>query len=430
MKEFDAVIGYEGIKNELEQTADILRNLDVYKKAGAKTPSGMLIHGDPGLGKSLMAECLIAAASVPTFTVRKDKSDGDFVNFVKETFEQAAASAPSIVYLDDMDKFANADMEHRNAEEYVAVQSAIDSVKGKDVFVLATTNELHCLPDSLTRAGRFDRKITVMRPDGKEAESIIKHYLSDKQLGDDVEWGDVVMLMEGCTCAELESTLNEALLVSISKREDAVSRSSFMDAFFKTRVRIPLSASGEESEISEEERRRTAVHEAGHAAVYEVLAGRSISLASAFRKCDHRGGITSFNKPVGCPHDRWNELRILGGLGGIAATELVYGVEDPGATDDLDRVTEMIARKCDDGFAYAKPHMGIPHYQESDGGKWRFETLVHAELASKLQKAKQVLAANREFLDKLSDAIAESEYLVSSDIQAIKETCEIVQVAI
>ena len=119
--------------------------------------------------------------------------------------------------------------------------------------------------------------------------------------------------------------------------------------------------------MSEEEQRRTAVHEAGHAAVYEVLAGSSISLASAFRKCDHRGGIASFTIPVGCSRDRWNELRLLGGLGGIAATDLVYGVGDPGATDDLGRVIEMIAHKCDDGFAYAKPHMGLPHYQESDG---------------------------------------------------------------
>ena len=425
MKEFDRIIGYAGIKNELEQTADILRNLDVYKAAGAKTPSGMLIHGAPGLGKSLMAECLIEAAGVPTFTVRKDKADGAFVDFVKEMFEQAAASAPSIVYLDDMDKFANADSEHRNADEYVAVQSCIDSVKGSDVFVLATTNDLNYLPRSLIRSGRFDRRVDVHVPHGKEASEIIKYYLSGKRLAGDIAWDDIVMLMCDCTCADLEATLNEALLNAISKREDEVSRDSFMEAFFRTRVRNSHNDCGETTDAGVAMRKRIAVHEAGHAAIYEILAGRSISLATAFRMDDKRGGICLFCKPSGMPADRWNDLRILGGLGGMAATDLVFGTSDAGACDDLRRVTEMIGRKCDDGFIHGLPFMGIPHYQESGEGKWRFETLVHAELTTKLQKAKEVLASNRDFLDKLADAIVENEYLISSDIQAIKETCEI-----
>ena len=96
----------------------------------------------------------------------------------------------------------------------------------------------------------------------------------------------------------------------------------------------------------------------------------------------------------------------------------------------MDRVTDRIARRCDKGMAFAMPHMGIPHYQESNEGKWRLETLVHAELTSELQKTKQVLAANREFFDKITEAIVENDYLISSDIQAIKRTCEIVSVAI
>ncbi|MBQ9004434.1 MAG: AAA family ATPase [Eggerthellaceae bacterium] len=91
MKEFDRIIGYVGIRRELEQTADILRNLGTYRGAGAKTPSGMLIHGAPGLGKSLMAECLIEAAGVPTFTVRKDKADGAFVDLVRDAFDQSSS---------------------------------------------------------------------------------------------------------------------------------------------------------------------------------------------------------------------------------------------------------------------------------------------------------------------------------------------------
>lgn len=430
MKEFDRIIGYEDIKRELEQTADILRNLDMYKAAGAKTPSGMLIHGNPGLGKSLMAECLIEASGLPAFTVRKDKANGAFVDFLKEVFEEATESAPSIVYLDDMDKFANADSQHRNAEEYVAVQSCIDSVKGLDVFVLATTNELYCLPDSLWRVGRFDRQINVSNPSGGEASAIIKHYLSGKRLGDDIDWDDVVMLMCGCTCAELEATLNEALLLSISKREDVISRQSFVEAYFKTRARKQLDDGCGDVPASDSMRRRIAVHEAGHVAVYEMLVGKSISLATASVDSEDGGGVCYLCKPADCPADRWHDLGIIGGLGGFAATELVFGVADAGAGNDLRRVAEGVMNKCAEGYAHAMPHMRLPHRSESDESMQRLETLVHAELTRCMQKAKEVLAANREFFDKLADAIAESDYLLASDIQAIKESCAIVPVTV
>ena len=429
MKEFDRIIGYAGIKKQLEQTADILRNLDMYKAAGAKTPSGMLIHGAPGLGKSLMAECLIKAADVPTFTVRKDRSTGAFVDHVNHAFTEAARHTPSIVYLDDMDKFSNTDEQHRNAEEYVAVQSAIDSVKGKDVFVLATTNDVRCLPPSLMRQGRFDRKINVMLPDGEEAERIIKHYLSGKKLGNDISWDDVVMLMFGCTCAELESTLNEALLTSISNREGAISRESFMGAYFETRIQMPGDKRGELTETSTDERKRIATHEAGHAAIYEILVGRSISLATAFRKADHRGGMCSVYKPVDCPWELWGEMRILGALGGRAATDLVYGVADEGSNDDLNRAANYLAGRIEFGVEFGAPFVKAGHQPESPSRMWRQEALLEASVARHYQRAKQVLAANREFLDKLTDAIAENEYLISSDIQAIKETCKIVRVA-
>ena len=438
MKEFDRIIGYAGIKQELTQIADVLKNLNTYKEAGAKTPSGLLIHGKPGIGKSLMAECLIEASGLPAYTIRKDKANGEFVDFVKQTFEKAAASAPSIVYLDDMDKFANADEQHRNAEEYVTVQSCIDSVKGKDVFALATTNDLDCLPGSLYRAGRFDRCVTVPQPDGEDAAAIIKHYLSGKDLADDLSWEDVVMLMFDCTCAELEATLNEALLVAISRREKEISRASFMEAFFRTRVQVPFDMvgrahdarnRGRSAEMSDDERRRIAVHEAGHAVLYEVLVGRSISLVTAFHKEDQRGGICYCYKPVNCARRLWDEVHVLGGLGGRAAIDLVYGIADEGAGDDLNRVASHLRQRIDNGVEFGAPFFGAGRMGNSESMLWRKESLLDAELARLFQRAKQVLAANREFLDQLADAIAENEYLISSDIQAIKETCEIKRIA-
>lgn len=423
MREFDAIIGYEDIKRELEQTADILRNVGKYKTAGAKVPAGMLIHGDPGLGKSLMAECLIAASGLPHFTCRKDKTDGEFVDSIRQVFDEAAAKAPSIVYLDDMDKFANADDRHRNAEEYVAVQSCIDSVKGKDVFVLATTNELDCLPSSLTRPGRFDRRVNVYTPEGKDAEAIIKGFLRGRPLADDVLWDDVAMLMDGCSCAQLESALNEALLISISKDEELISKESFMEAFFKTRLN--LYSFGGISAMASSEKKRRAVHEAGHAAIYEVLVGKTVSLVTVSMDCYGRGGVCSGHKPTDCSNDVWNDVNLMAGMGGRAASEVFFGAPDEGSSEDLRRVTRLVMEKAEAASIPGSPLATPAPYQMSDDFKQRMERLADAEMRRYYRKAKEIISANREFVEKLADAIAVNEYLVSSDIQAIKETCGI-----
>lgn len=175
MNHFDEIIGYSAIKKELEIIADILENNEFYKNSGARTPRGLLLHGEPGLGKSLMAKCLIEESGRAAITCRKDKPDGEFVKYIREAFEKAKESAPSIVFLDDMDKFANGDEMHTDSEEYVAVQSGIDDVKDCEVFVLATANNIDCLPESLLRPGRFDRVIEVERPSLSDSGKIIEY---------------------------------------------------------------------------------------------------------------------------------------------------------------------------------------------------------------------------------------------------------------
>ncbi len=123
MSEFDKIIGYEAIKMELRRFCDVLRNPGRYEKLGVKMPSGILLSGEPGLGKTLMAKCFITESGCRVFTLRKEKPNGDFVNEIQNTFEKARAEAPSIVFLDDMDKYANEDKQHKNAEEFVTIQA-------------------------------------------------------------------------------------------------------------------------------------------------------------------------------------------------------------------------------------------------------------------------------------------------------------------
>ena len=209
-KEFSVVIGYEPIKHELKRIIDIMNNPQKYRDLGVSTPRGVLLDGKPGLGKTLMANCFINASGRKAFVCRKDKPDGDFVKEIRRVYEEAKNNAPSIVFLDDMDKFANEDEEHLNAEEFVTIQSCIDETKNVEVFTIATTNDLRCLPKSLLRAGRFDKNFRLTSPKGEDAEKIIQYYLSQKKFVDDVNVKQIARMLAGSSCAELETVINEA----------------------------------------------------------------------------------------------------------------------------------------------------------------------------------------------------------------------------
>ncbi|MBR3638905.1 MAG: AAA family ATPase [Lachnospiraceae bacterium] len=164
MSEFDRVIGYERIKKELKLYCDAIKNPEKYRKIGANPPKGILIEGSPGTGKTLISNCFIKESGLGSITVRKKVSNGDFLKELRDVFEKAAKDTPYIVFLDDMDKFANNDAEHKDADEYAAIQALMDEYTKKGVFVIATINDSTDLPPSLLRPGRFDLTINVNYP--------------------------------------------------------------------------------------------------------------------------------------------------------------------------------------------------------------------------------------------------------------------------
>ena len=210
MNAFDKVIGYKATKRELLQLCDMLRNRDIYEEMGARLPHGLLLYGDPGLGKTLLARCFVEESGLHTITVRRDKGGDAFIDGITQAFASAKTKAPSIVLLDDMDKFANEDDTHCDAPEYAAVQAGIDDVKDAGVFVISTANDIRKLPSSLRRSGRFDRKIGLRAPTASDAEEIITHYLKTKRVSDSVNMEDLTRMMRDNSCAELETILNEA----------------------------------------------------------------------------------------------------------------------------------------------------------------------------------------------------------------------------
>ena len=435
MNKFDQIIGYASVKKELKQIADTLKNRDAYDKLGVSAPRGLLLYGEPGVGKSLMASAIIESSGRPAFICRKDKPNGDFVKEIKSTFDKAIADAPSIVYLDDMDKFANGDERHPDAEEYVTVQSCIDEAKGKEVFVLATVNNIRCLPRSLRRAGRFDRVIEIDTPHGQDAVKIISHYLNCKKVVEDIDAKTIARIMDGRSCAELETVINEAGLYAGYERADAISMDHFMEACLRTVFDVPASLDDDDDDYytllsdSNNVISQIVYHEAGHAVVSEILCPESVNLVSAYNRGDAKGGFTDYYNDRTCTPLHWEKSRIIGSLGGIAAIEQKYGIFDIGGERDLDqafdRTKDLIINNCFSGFNL---HSG--GYDDSERLKSEQEQAVSAEVEKFYRKAKEIISLNQEFFEKIAIALAQKKLLSAVDIKQIKSECKIVPVSL
>lgn len=421
-KEFEPVIGYKSIKNEMIKICDIMRNREFYSKLGVSVPNGLLLSGGPGLGKTLMANCIIKASGRKAFTCRKDKPDGDFVNYIKSTFDEAVKNAPSIVFLDDMDKFANGDSSHRNSEEFVTVQSCIDDAKNKDVFVLATINDEDAIPESLLRAGRFDNRISVVSPKGEDAEKIVEHYIKRKNFVSDVDVKTITKLLNGASCAELETVINQAGVYAGFNRKDKIE----MDDIVKSCLRIIHKAPEKENAYSPEVLKAVAYHEAGHAVIAEVLEPGSVNFVSVRSHGGSAGGFTNYYQP----EEYWikkqymeNRVTVL--LGGKAATEVCFGETDVGANSDLHRAFDIVERFVDDYCSNGFDRW-IQNRNPSQGLLERQSSQISFEMENFYKKAKKIIIDNREFLDKLAQALMNKDVLTSVEIEAIKATCKMV----
>ena len=426
MNSFDKVIGYETIKNELLQICDMLHNRKAYEELGAKLPQGVLLYGDPGLGKTLMAKCLIEESGLKAYTIRRNKGNDDFIGNITETFAEAKKHAPAIIFLDDMDKFANEDSNHRDAEEYVAVQSGIDEVKNHDVFVLATANEIWKLPKSLVRSGRFDRKIEVKCPTDKDATSIIEHYLSDKKVSSSVNMDDLAKMISYSSCAELETILNEAAIGAAYKRKSSIE----MDDLTQSVLRMQYDSPDNFTKASAEDLKKTALHEAGHLVVCEVLEPGSVGLASLRATGrDSTGGFIHR-----CKELSRRPYHVMVSLAGKAAVELYYSEAcASGCQNDINRAFNIIR----DGLSESGTHgfgmidVATQRFSEtSESLNSRNESVTQAELERFMIKTKDVLLKNRAFLEAATEALIEKETLLYSDICELKSKVPVVEVAV
>ena len=417
MKEFEKILGYEGIKRELYQICDMVKNRAVYERLGAKLPHGVLLHGAPGLGKSMMATALMTACDCPAYVLRRISPNGDFVREIRQSFEQAAEHALSVVLLDDLDKFA---VDEDSVQEFAAVQACIDSVKDSGVLVIATVNDTDRLPASLMRAGRFDRMIEVPYPQGEDSLAIIRYYMQSKAFVKDVNYDDVAKMLYGRSCAELETLINEAAIYAAYERSDSIG----MDHLIRATLRDEYGATNSRERMNAFQREQVAYHEAGHALISEVIEPGSVGMVSisVSREGSSIGGFMRRCRPTAR-----RAYRILGLLGGKAACEMRYGFVAGGTDSDLSDALRELNHSIRFVGSVGVEFLDVSsRYSNSELGLALSETAVQSELSRYLFKAKEIIAQNREVLDALVGELLQKETLLASDIARIFAGCTVV----
>lgn len=414
MGAFDKIIGYESVKDELNKICDMVHNKDRYEKLGARLPKGVLFAGNPGLGKTIMAKALIKETGLPSFSLRRSKGGDEFVDLITEAFEKAKEKAPSIVFLDDMDKFGNEDGRHTDCEEFVAVQAAMDESQNEGVLVVATVNEKHKLPDSLIRPGRFDWQLNLHPPIGNDSKAIIEYYLSKKALSKDINFDDINKMFTYKSCAELEALVNEAAIHAGYEQKKELDMDDFVFAVLRHTYNSPETLHS----VNDYEKKKRAIHEAGHTVVSELLQPGSVGLTSI--RC--RGGRGSGGFMHTCKNPKDYKQSVMVGLAGKCAVELfLSNTTESGATSDLKNTIEILREQLEDHGGFGSATLEVCGYSTSNSYKVGEEAIIHTELERYSSIVKDLLLKNRAFLDRIVDAMLKKETLLHSDIQRIRK---------
>ncbi|MEU1514185.1 ATP-dependent zinc metalloprotease FtsH [Streptomyces sp. NPDC005811] len=354
---FADVAGIDEVKGELDDVVDFLEHPDAYRRMGAKMPRGVLLAGSPGTGKTLLARAVAGEAGVPFFSA----SASEFIEMivgvgasrVRELFAEARKVAPSIIFIDEIDtigrvRSGGASVSGHDEREQTLNQilTEMDGFSGSEgVIVIAATNRADILDPALTRPGRFDRVVNVSPPDRGGREAILRIHTRGIPLAPDVDLTQVARTTPGMTGADLANLANEAALLAVKRKQSQVTPAHLSEALEKVQL-------GAERTLvmPEEDRRRTAYHESGHALLGMLQPGadpvRKVTIVPRGRAL----GVTMSTPEVEryAHSEQYLRGRIIGALGGMAAEEVIYGVVTTGAENDLEQVTNiargMVAR--------------------------------------------------------------------------------------
>ena len=384
---FHDVAGLEEEKEELEEVVDFLRQPQKYTSVGARIPKGLLLVGPPGTGKTLLAKAVAGEAGVPFFSI----SGSDFVEMfvgvgasrVRDLFEDAKKNSPCIVFIDEIDAVARrrgTGMGGGHDEREQTLNQLLGEMDGfgvnEGIIVMAATNRVDILDPAILRPGRFDRKVTVGRPDVKGRQEILKVHCKEKPLSDDVDLERVARTTAGFTGADLENLMNEAAIITAKDGRRFVRQEDIDKAF----VKVGIGAEKKSKVISEKDKKITAYHEAGHAILFHVLPDVGpVHTVSIIPTGNGAGGYTM-------PLPEKDEMymtkgrmlqHIMVALGGRIAEELIFDDITTGASQDIKQATG-IARAMVTQYGMSEK-VGMINYGSDEDEVFIGRDLAHAK---------------------------------------------------
>ena len=440
---FKDVAGQDEAKESLEEIIDFLHNPQKYTAIGAKLPKGALLVGSPGTGKTLLAKAVAGEANVPFFSI----SGSDFVEMfvgvgasrVRDLFKEAAKVAPCIIFIDEIDtigktrdsgRFGGNDEREQTLNQLLAELDGFDP--GKGIIVLGATNRPEVLDKALLRPGRFDRRITVDRPNLAGRLATLQVHTRNIHLAEDVNLEKIAQATAGCVGADLANLVNEAALRAVRKGRKAVNQNDLLAAF-----EVVIAGSEKKGTvITQEEKRIIAYHEVGHALV--AAKQKNAQPVSKITIVPHTQGALGYTlhlpeeeKFLMSREDILAEIRTL--LAGRSSEEIVCNTMTSGAANDIERATEL-ARNLVARFGMSEEldmmALGTVQNQYLDGTysmSCAQETYAAADRAiiqiirQCHEEAKQILRDNRELLDKIAAYLLKKETITGQEMMAIIE---------
>ncbi|MBT4129006.1 MAG: ATP-dependent metallopeptidase FtsH/Yme1/Tma family protein [Nitrospina sp.] len=441
---FKDVAGVDEAKEELREIIEFLREPQKFNKLGGKIPKGVLLIGPPGTGKTLLAKAIAGEANVPFFSI----SGSDFVEMfvgvgasrVRDLFEQGKKNSPCIVFIDEIDavgRHRGSGMGGGHDEREQTLNQLLVEMDGfennEGVILIAATNRPDVLDPALLRPGRFDRQVTVDRPDVKGREGVLKVHTATVPLTENVDLKTIARGTPGFTGADLANLVNEAALLAARDDKKCVSNDDFESA----KDKVLMGVERRSMVISEKEKKTTAYHEAGHALVAFKLPGtdplHKVTIIPRGRALGVTMQLPEDEKHTYPKSYLYNNLAIF--MGGRVAEEICLEQMTTGAGNDIERATEMARQMvCEWGMSekmgpltYGSKEQQVflgmdtkqKHFSEETANS--IDQEVRALVMGGYEKAREILTDNRDSLEKMAIALLDRETLTGLEIKEIIE---------